>query len=79
MEHAGPDDRTPPCSEALVLAGVGRVVVAMVDPNPLVDSQGLRTIRDSNVQPRLSQFPHQSRVLRLLRVPSADGQGRSTA
>ncbi len=33
--------RTPPCSDALVRAGVGRVVAAMVDPNPLVAGQGL--------------------------------------
>ena len=34
--------RTPPCTEALVHAGVARVVVAMVDPNHLVSGRGLR-------------------------------------
>ena len=33
--------RTPPCSDALVRAGLARVVAAMVDPNPLVAGQGL--------------------------------------
>ena len=33
--------RTPPCAEALVAAGVTRVVAAMRDPNPLVAGQGL--------------------------------------
>jgi diaminohydroxyphosphoribosylaminopyrimidine deaminase / 5-amino-6-(5-phosphoribosylamino)uracil reductase len=33
--------RTPPCAEALVQAGVAKVIVAMQDPNPLVAGQGL--------------------------------------
>ena len=32
--------RTPPCSDAIVAAGVGRVVFALQDPNPLVDGRG---------------------------------------
>ncbi len=33
--------RTPPCSDALVRAGLGRVVAAIEDPNPLVAGQGM--------------------------------------
>lgn len=41
--------RTPPCSSALLAAGVARVVVAMQDPNPLVAGQGLQVLRDRGV------------------------------
>ena len=41
--------RTPPCSNALVHAGLGRVVVAMEDPNPLVAGQGLATLAAAGI------------------------------
>ena len=46
-DHYG---RTPPCSLALVDAGVSRVVVGMVDPNPQVNGGGVRTLRDAGVE-----------------------------
>lgn len=36
--------RTPPCTEAILRAGVRRVVVAATDPNPLVSGRGLRAL-----------------------------------
>ncbi|MDH5537357.1 MAG: bifunctional diaminohydroxyphosphoribosylaminopyrimidine deaminase/5-amino-6-(5-phosphoribosylamino)uracil reductase RibD, partial [Betaproteobacteria bacterium] len=36
--------RTPPCSEALIAAGVARVVAALRDPNPLVAGKGLAAL-----------------------------------
>lgn len=41
--------RTPPCSEALLAAGLARVVVAMADPNPQVAGGGLRQLRQAGV------------------------------
>ena len=42
--------RTPPCADALVNAGVARVVVALQDPNPLVAGQGVARLRAAGIQ-----------------------------
>ncbi len=41
--------RTPPCAEALIKAGVSRVVCAMVDPNPQVSSCGLKMLQQAGI------------------------------
>lgn len=41
--------RTPPCADALVKAGVARVVAAIADPNPLVAGQGLEKLRAAGI------------------------------
>jgi diaminohydroxyphosphoribosylaminopyrimidine deaminase / 5-amino-6-(5-phosphoribosylamino)uracil reductase len=42
--------RTPPCANALVQAGVARVVVAVSDPNPLVTERGLHILRAAGIE-----------------------------
>lgn len=42
--------RTPPCSEALIKAGIARVVAAMPDPNPRVASQGIAELERAGVR-----------------------------
>jgi len=41
--------RTPPCSEALIKAGVTRVVVAMRDPHSQVDGGGIRQLQEAGI------------------------------
>jgi diaminohydroxyphosphoribosylaminopyrimidine deaminase/5-amino-6-(5-phosphoribosylamino)uracil reductase len=42
--------RTPPCSEAVVAAGLAKVVVGMVDPNPLVAGGGIARLRAAGIE-----------------------------
>jgi diaminohydroxyphosphoribosylaminopyrimidine deaminase/5-amino-6-(5-phosphoribosylamino)uracil reductase len=42
--------RTPPCADALVRAGVARVVAAIADPNPLVAGRGMEKLRAAGIE-----------------------------
>ena len=42
--------RTGPCCDALIAAGIRRVVTAMLDPNPLVSGRGLQRMREAGIE-----------------------------
>ncbi len=55
--------RTPPCADALISAGVERVVIAMQDPNPLVAGQGVAKLRATGIAVECSLMEAAAREL----------------
>jgi len=55
--------RTPPCTHALIEAGVAEVVFGMEDPNPAVSGSGLAALREAGVVVRGPLLEEQSRML----------------
>jgi diaminohydroxyphosphoribosylaminopyrimidine deaminase/5-amino-6-(5-phosphoribosylamino)uracil reductase len=47
--HRGNGKRTPPCCDALIAAGVKRVVCCIADPNPRVNSRGVALLRNAGI------------------------------
>ncbi|MFK7815247.1 MAG: bifunctional diaminohydroxyphosphoribosylaminopyrimidine deaminase/5-amino-6-(5-phosphoribosylamino)uracil reductase RibD [Gammaproteobacteria bacterium] len=50
LEPCSHHGNTPPCADALVAAKVSRVVVAMTDPNPLVQGKGLKYLQNNGIE-----------------------------
>ena len=55
--------KTPPCTDALLEAGVSRVVAAMQDPNPLVAGNGFQVLRERGVEVEVGVLEEQARAL----------------
>ncbi|WP_423185811.1 bifunctional diaminohydroxyphosphoribosylaminopyrimidine deaminase/5-amino-6-(5-phosphoribosylamino)uracil reductase RibD [Alishewanella sp. d11] len=81
--------RTPPCAAALVKAGVARVVIAMLDPNPLVAGKGVTILEAAGIEVQtglletaaralnpgfLSRMERQRPFIRLKMAASLDGR-----
>ncbi|MEP6739375.1 MAG: bifunctional diaminohydroxyphosphoribosylaminopyrimidine deaminase/5-amino-6-(5-phosphoribosylamino)uracil reductase RibD [Caldimonas sp.] len=65
LEPCSHHGRTPPCADALVAAGVGRVVMAMRDPNPLVSGQGAARLAATGIAIEWGSCAHEARELNI--------------
>ena len=57
--------RTPPCADALIRAGVARVVAAITDPNPLVAGQGLAKLREAGIEVSCGMLEDEAREMNI--------------
>jgi len=63
LEPHSHQGRTPPCTDALITAGIHRIVASMADPNPKVSGQGFEKLRAAGMQVEVGQLEEQARRL----------------
>jgi diaminohydroxyphosphoribosylaminopyrimidine deaminase/5-amino-6-(5-phosphoribosylamino)uracil reductase len=63
LEPCSHHGRTPPCCDALIKAGIKRVVVAMQDPNPLVAGNGLKKLQAAGIEVVCGVLENDAKVL----------------
>jgi diaminohydroxyphosphoribosylaminopyrimidine deaminase/5-amino-6-(5-phosphoribosylamino)uracil reductase len=55
--------KTPPCTGAIISSGIRRVVIGMIDPNPLVKGKGIRALTSAGVEVRTGILSDECRKL----------------
>ena len=63
LEPHGHHGRTPPCTDALIAAGIRRVVASMPDPNPRVSGRGFEQLRAAGIQVEVGGLQDEARHL----------------
>lgn len=55
--------RTPPCADAIVKKGIGKVVIGMKDPNPLVAGKGIAILEEAGIEVVVGVLEEEGRKL----------------
>jgi diaminohydroxyphosphoribosylaminopyrimidine deaminase / 5-amino-6-(5-phosphoribosylamino)uracil reductase len=63
LEPHAHQGRTPPCTDALIYAGIRRVVACMADPNPKVSGKGFAQLHAAGIQVEVGKFEQEARRL----------------
>ena len=63
LEPCAHQGRTAPCADALIAAGISRVVACMQDPNPLVSGKGFAKLRDAGISVSSGILEEQAKAL----------------
>ncbi len=55
--------KTPPCTDAVIQAGIKKVIVSMLDPNPQVNGRGVQTLRKAGIEVKVGMLEEEAKRL----------------
>ena len=65
LEPCSHHGKTPPCIDAIIDAGISRVVIGMADPNPLVSGKGIHALREAGISVEQGLLENDARNLNI--------------